>query len=174
MKRLIFSFVLFGIISLVFTNNSFAQDQTFSDANVEYTFDLPEPTWKMVIKPSPSNPNVEFAYGDRLDGHLEIRKISVKETDALSDLIRNDQEQKLQFLPGFVAGKEEVFSGNLKGKVFNYEYVRSGKPMSGRFYYLKSDATTLYIVRFTGLRDKLRLIRNQVDSIARTFKLKSA
>ena len=72
-----------------------------------------------------------------------------------------------------MAGKEEAFSGSLKGKVFNYEYVRSGKPMSGRFYYLKSDATTVYILRFTGLQEKLRFIRNQVDSIARTFKLKS-
>ena len=174
MKRSIFSLVLFGLLSLVFVTNSSAQTQTFSDANVEYTFDIPEATWKMIIKPSASSPNVEYAYGDRLDGHFEIRKISVKESDTLSEIILNDQEQKLQFLPGYVAGKEEVFSGSLKGKVFNYEYVRSGKPMSGRFYYLKSDATTVYVVRFTGLRDKLRFIRNQVDSIARTFKLKSA
>ena len=174
MKRSIFSFVLFGLLSLVFATNLSAQSQTFSDANVEYTFDLPEATWKMIIKPSASNPNVEYAYGDRLDGHLEIRIVSVKESDALAEIILNDQEQKLQFLPGYVAGKEEVFSGSLKGRVFNYEYVRSGKPMSGRFYYLKSDATTVYIVRFTGLQDKLRFIRNQVDSIARTFKLKSA
>ena len=174
MKRSTFSFVTFGLLSLVFAINSFAQSQTFNDPNVEYTFDIPETIWKMIIKPSASNPNVEYAYGDRLDGHLEIRKVSVKESDTLAEIILNDQEQKLQFLPGYVAGKEEAFSGTLKGKVFNYEYVRSGKPMSGRFYYLKSDATTVYILRFTGLQEKLRFIRNQVDSIARTFKLKSA
>jgi hypothetical protein len=46
--------------------------------------------------------------------------------------------------------------------------------MSGRFYFLKADDTTVYILRFTGLRDGLRTIRNQVDSIARTFKVKAA
>jgi hypothetical protein len=80
----------------------------------------------------------------------------------------------LQFKPGFVAGKEENFSGALKGKVSNYEFTQSGKNMSGRFYYLKADDTTVYVLRFTGLRDQLRTIRNQTDSIARTFKVKAA
>lgn len=174
MKRNIFSFVFSLALSLSLTSFSFAQSETFSDANVEYTFDVPEATWKMVAKPSPSNPNVEYAYGDRLDGHLEIRKMAVKADDLLSDVILRDQEQRLQFLPGYVAGKEEIFSGLLKGKIFNYEFVRFGKPMSGRLYYLKSDTTTVYVLRFTGLRDKLRSLRNQVDSISRTFKIKSA
>ena len=97
MKRSTFSFVTFGLLSLVFAINSFAQSQTFNDPNVEYTFDIPETIWKMIIKPSASNPNVEYAYGDRLDGHLEIRKVSVKESDTLAEIILNDQEQKLQF-----------------------------------------------------------------------------
>lgn len=170
MKRFIFSLVL----SLAFAVFSFGQSQTFSDANVEYTFELPETIWKMVVKPSASSPNVEYAYGDRLDGHLEIRKLSIKEGEVVSDLVQRDQEQKLQFLPGYVAGKEEPFAGAFRGRVFNYEYVKAGKPMSGRFYYLKSDDNTVYVLRFTGYKDKLRLIRNQTDSIARTFKLKAA
>lgn len=170
MKRFIFSLVL----SLAFAVFSFGQSQTFSDANVEYIFELPETTWKMVVKPSASSPNVEYAYGDRLDGHLEIRKLSIKEAEVVSDLVLRDQEQKLQFLPGYVAGKEEPFAGAFRGRVFNYEYVKAGKPMSGRFYYLKADDNTVYVLRFTGYKDKLRLIRNQTDSIARTFKLKAA
>ncbi len=169
MKRFIFSLSL----SLIFATLAFAQSQTFSDVNVEYTFELPEGLWKMVVKPSAGSPNVEYAYGDRLDGHLEIRKLAIRENEVVSDLIQRDQEQKLQFLVGYVAGKEENFAGAFKGRVFNYEFVKFGKPMSGRFYYLKSDDSTVYVVRFTGLRDKLRLIRNQTDSIARTFKLKA-
>ncbi len=106
-------------------------------------------------------------------GHLEVRKTAIKAGAALSDMI-GDEEEKLQFLPGFVAGKEENFSGNLKGRVFNYEYVQAGKNMSGRFYYLKSAETTVYVLRFSGMRDKLRGIRNQIDSIARTFKVKAS
>ncbi len=170
MKRFIFSIAL----SLIFATFAFAQSQTFSDVNVEYTFEVPEGIWKVVVKPSAGNPNVEYVYGDRLDGHLEIRKLVIRENELVSDLIQRDQEQKLQFLPGFVAGKEEPFAGALRGRVFNYEFVKFGKPMSGRFYYLKADDSTVFVVRFTGLKDKLRVIRNQTDSIARTFKLKAS
>jgi len=174
MKRFIFSFVFSVVLSLSFASVASAQSQSVRDANLGYTFDLPEPGWKMTLKPTETNPNVEFVHGDRMNGHFEIRKMSVKRGDMLSDVIRRDQEAKLQFLPGFVAGKEENFLGALRGKAFNYEFVRSGKNMSGRFYYLKADETTVYVLRFTGLRDQLRSIRNQVDSIARTFKVKAA
>ncbi len=174
MKRYIFPLLYSVILSLTLTFAAFAQGSTFNDKNVEYTFDLPEPVWKMTVKPSAANPAVEYVYGDRLDGHLEIRKLSVKADEMLSDIILREQEQKLQFKPGFVAGKEENFAGALKGRVSNYEFVQSGKNMSGRFYYLKTDNTTVYVLRFTGLRDDLRTIRNQVDSIARTFKVKAS
>lgn len=173
MKLTKFSVLFSVIIGLLLTVSAFAQSETFNDANVEYTFDLPEAGWKMTFKPSPTIPNVEYVYGDRANGHLEIRKLSIKSGELLSDTIR-DEEQKLQFLPGYVAGKEEDFKGSLGGKVFNYEFVRSGKNMSGRFYFLKADNTTVYILRFDGLRDKLRSIRNQTDSIARTFELKKS
>lgn len=172
MRRSIFSFALSACMIAVCAVFAAAQGSKFSDANVEYTFDLPEAAWKMVVKPSATSPNVEYVHDDRLDGHLEIRKITVRKDELFSETIQRDKEQKLQFLPGYVAGKEESFAGALQGKIFNYEYVRSGKNMSGRFYYLKANDTTVYILRFTGLRDKLRSIRNQTDSIARTFEVK--
>jgi hypothetical protein len=46
--------------------------------------------------------------------------------------------------------------------------------MSGRFYFLKADASNVYLLRFTGMRDQLRTIRNQTDLIARTFEIKKA
>lgn len=174
MKRYIFSSVFSVVLGLTLAFTAFAQGSTFSDKNVEYTFDLPEALWKMTVKPSSATPNVEYVYGDRMDGHLEIRKMTIKADETLSDIILRDQEQKLQFKPGFVAGKEENFAGAFRGKVSNYEFVQSGKNMSGRFYYLKADDTTVYVLRFTGLRDQLRVIRNQVDSIARTFKVKAS
>lgn len=173
MKSRKLSFLFLVVVSLLLAVSAFAQTDTFSDANVEYTFNLPETTWKMTAKPSATSPNVEYVYGDKQDGYLEIRKTAVKTGAALSDLI-GGEEQKLQFLPGYVAGKQEDFKGSFGGKVFNYEFVRSGRNMSGRFYFLKTDDKTVYVLRFTGQRDKLRSIRNQTDSIARTFDIKKA
>lgn len=161
------------IVGLFLAISSFAQTQTFSDTNVEYTFDLPEAAWKMTAKPSATSPNVEYVYGDRQNGYLEIRKTAIKSGAMISDLI-GGEEEKLQFLPGYVAGKQEDFKGSFGGKVFNYEFVRSGRSFSGRFYFLKTDDKTVYVLRFIGQREKLRSIRNQTDSIARTFDLKKS
>ena len=157
---------------LVMAASVLAQSGTFSDPNVDYTFDLPEAAWKMTVKPSTTTPNVEYVFNDRRDGHFEVRKLPILKNDTLADVIR-DEEAKLQFLPGFVAGQEENFAGNYRGTVFNYEFVRAGRAMSGRFYFLKAADNVLYVLRFTGERDKLKSIRNQTDSIARTCKVKA-
>lgn len=173
MKRFIYSFVFAVSLSLLLALSAAAQSSTFSDKNVEYTFDLPEPIWKMNLKPTEKDPNPEYIYGDRQNGYLRIQKVTVKPTDLLADLVK-ETDVKLQFKPGYVAGKDENFAGKLSGKVSNYEYVQSGKNMSGRVYFLKADDTTVYVLHFTGLRDQLRPIRNQIDSIARTFKVDKA
>ena len=160
--------VFFG---LFFAAAAFSQTPTFSDANVEYTFEIPDAEWKQTVKPSTTSPNVEYVFKDRSNGHLEVRKLTVKEGETLADTMR-DEEQRLQFLPGYVAGKEEVFKGALDGKAFNYEFIRASRNMSGRFYFLKAADKTVYILRFTGQRDNLRSLRNQTDSIARTFTIK--
>ena len=110
---------------------------------------------------------------DRNDGHLEVRRVNVPKDAILADIIR-DEEQKLQFLPGYVAGRDENFAGRLRGSIFNFEFIRGGRPMSGRFYFLRANDTTVYILRFTGFRDKLRSIRNQTDLISRTFDIRKA
>jgi hypothetical protein len=171
MKLNKFSFLFSVVTGLFLAFSVFAQTDTFSDANVEYTFDLPNATWKMTAKPSTTSPNVEYTYGDRSAGYLEVRKLSVKADDLMSDVIAGEEE-KLKFLQGYVAGKEENFAGNLKGRAFNFEYIRSGRNMSGRFYFLKASPTTVYVLRFTAQKEKLMTIRNQTDSIARTFEIK--
>lgn len=167
MKLSRFSFVLMIVAGLFLTVSVSAQNKTFSDSNVEYTFDIPVANWILTNK----SPNVEYVYGDKKDGHFEVRKLSVKSGDMMDSIIR-DEEQKLQFLPGYVAGKEENFQGAYSGKVFNFEYVRTSRNMSGRYYFLKVNNTTVYVLRFAGNRDKLRSIRNETDLIARTFKFK--
>ncbi len=159
------------IIAYLFVSVASAQSTTFSNENVDYTFELPNPTWKMVSEPSKIKPNVEYVFGDRNSGYLEVRKLSVKADSTMADII-GDEETKLRFVQGYVAGKEEQFAGNFRGTVFNYEYIRSGRTMSGRMYFLRADSTTIYTIRFTGYKEKLLSIRNQTDSIARTFQVK--
>jgi len=164
--------ILFAILLAAASVTVFSQAATFSDPNVEYTFMLPEAAWKMISKPSATSPNVEYVYNDRRVALMSVRKLAVPKDEPLSNVIR-DEEAKVQFFPGFVAGKEENFSGNFRGSVFNFEYVSSGRNNSGRYYFLRADDSTVYVVRFTGDRDRMKSIRNQTDSIARTFNVRS-
>jgi hypothetical protein len=152
-------------------STTFAQ-QLFTHEKLEYTFELPSPIWKTIIEPDATHDHPELVFGDRLDGYLTIRKEVVDVDMSPEELARRDQDLRLRYLPGFVEGKTETFNGRLDGVTMSYEFVRSGKTMLGRTYYLKADNRTIYALRFTGLRDKLSRIRNQTDLIARTFKLK--
>lgn len=163
-------FVFVGIIALLSIGGAYGQSASFSDPAVDYTFEIPDTRWKMTVKPS-AKEDLEFVFVDRNDGHLEIRKFNSPRTSSIDDLLR-DEETKLRFNPGFVAGKDERFGGKLTGSILNFEFVRSGKPMAGRFYFLRS-GDSVYVIRFTGFRDKLKSIRNQTDIIARTFSVKS-
>ena len=62
--------VLLVAVSLVIPVALFAQDSTFSDPNVEYSFVVPEAGWKQIVKPSATTPNVEYVYNDRREGHF--------------------------------------------------------------------------------------------------------
>jgi hypothetical protein len=82
-------------------------------------------------------------------------------------------------VPGL--SKETDFRGHLRGMVFTYEYTSAGKPMAGRVYYLKIPCyhnsgggvtCPVWVLRFTGERDKLQRMQDQIDAIARSFRLK--
>jgi len=148
-----------------------AQEAHISDQG-EYSIELPSNLWRSIAESDTVRERAEFVYGDRMDGYLQIRKEIVDAGTTPSDLAQRDQEQKLRYIPGFVEGKQEPFSGRLNGVTASYEFTKAGKPMMGRIYYLQADNRTIYALRFTGLRDKLARIRNQTDSIARSFKLK--
>jgi len=164
--------IIFSVALAFFSvASAYGQGGVFSDPSVDYSFDVPDERWKMTVKPSAAKPNVEYVFIDRNDGHLEVRKVNVAKDALIADIVRGEEE-KLQFLPGYVAGPDENFTGRYRGSIFNFEFVRAGRPMSGRFYFLRPNETTVYVLRFTGYRDKLKSIRNQTDSIGRTFEIK--
>ena len=169
MKHLIAFFVL---ILIAGGCSVAAAQQAYTSDQVDYTLELPSSVWRAISEPDAVHEHAEFVNGDRLDGYLQIRKEVVDADTTASNLARRDLDQKLRFLPGFVEGKEDPFKGRLNGVTVSYEFIKSGKPMMGRIYYLQADNRTVYALRFTGLRDKLARIRNQTDMIARSFQLK--
>lgn len=171
MRRLTTFLALASIFTLASAMAATAQ-QTFTSNNADYTLELPSEKWRVTQEPDSLHEHAEFIYGDRNDGYLRIRKEVVEAGTTASDISQRDQDQKLHFMTGYVEGKEEKFAGRLNGVTFAYEYTAGGKPMAGRIYYLQADNRTIYALRFTGLRDRLSLIRNQTDSIARSFRLK--
>jgi hypothetical protein len=146
--------------------------QTFTSDSAGYTLELPSERWRVIQEPDSLHEHAEFIYGDRNDGYLRIRKEVVEAGKTASDISQRDQDQKLKFQTGYVEGKEDKFAGRFNGVTFGWEYTSGGKAMAGRIYYLQADNRTVYALRFTGLRDKLLQIRNQTDSIARSFHLK--
>jgi hypothetical protein len=164
---------MFAVLGLAAMGTSVAaQSHSYTSSKVNYVVDFPSPLWRLVDEPDEMHQHAEFVYGDRNDGYLRIRKETLDEGLTVREFARRDQEQKVRFLPGYVDGKEDPFTGRLTGVTVSYEFTQAGKPMVGRTYYLQADDRTVYVLRFTGSRDKLARIRNQTDQIGRTFKLK--
>ena len=149
-----------------------AQEQPYTSETDEYALELPSEVWKVVPRPDSEQRRTEFVNGVRSDGYLRVRREVVEGDTKLQEFARAEADTKLRYQPGFVAGKDERFTGRLSGVVLNYEYTHAGKPMAGRVYYLQADGRTVYVLHFTGLRDKLQRIQNQTDAIARSFRLK--
>lgn len=168
--RILKAILFTAVLALIYTAGQ--AQEPFTKDRLEYALEFPSATWRTITEPDAAHEHIEFVYGDRLDGYLQIRKEVIDSGASVSDQARRDLDQKLRFLPGFVEGKEEKFSGRLNGVTVSYEYIKTGKPMLGRIYYLQADNRTVYALRFTGLRDKLARIRNQTDFIARNFRLK--
>jgi hypothetical protein len=148
------------------------QEHTYSSPKTNYVVDFPSSTWRLIDEPDEIHQHAEFVYGDRNDGYLRIRKETLEEGLDIKEFARRDQDQKERFRPGYVDGKDDPFTGRLPGRTVSYEFTQAGKPMAGRSYYLQGDSRTVYVLRFTGMRDKLLKIRNQTDLIARSFRLK--
>lgn len=166
------SIAVFVLVLVGLMGSTVLAQQLYTSDKVDYSFDLPSSTWRVIAEPDAAHEHTEFVYGDRLEGYLQIRKEVVDAATTPSDVARRDLDQKLRFLPGFVEGKQDPFNGRLDGVTVSYEFIKNAKPMVGRVYYLQADNRTIYALRFSGLRDKLSRIRNQTDLIARSFKVK--
>ena len=165
-------FVIAAFASSASNRGANIQEHTYTSPKQGYSIDFPSATWRLTDEPDELHQHTEFVYGDRIDGYLRIRKETMEEGGTIADFAHHDLDQKTRFLPGFVIGKEEPFTGRFPGMTTSYEFTERGKPMAGRTYHLQADPRTVYVLRFTGLRDKLLRIRNQTDQIARSLRVK--
>src|SRR4029450_11319433 len=111
MRRILaFILVLIGLIAPV----ALAQ-QLYTHDKVDYSFELPSPTWKSILEPDAAHEHPEFVDGDRVARYLAVRKEVVEAGTTASQVAQRDFDQKFRFLPGFVEGKEDSFNGRLDG-----------------------------------------------------------
>jgi hypothetical protein len=151
------------------------QSRTFTTDGLEYALDLPSPSWRVVSR-TDVHEHLEFINNnDYSHGYLRLRKIFVNAGVTPQDLFRHEETWELRRLPGYVVCSNGIgaeFEGHLKGTMFSYEYVNQGRSMDGRIYYLQVDNRTFYALHFTVGSDKLQTVRNQLDSIVKSFRLK--
>lgn len=164
--------ILFLVLSLSLT--AAAQSRTFTTDGVEYALDLPS-SWRAVSRVD-VHEHLEFIHdNDYGNGYLRLRKKFVDAGATPQDLFRHEETWHLRRLPGYVVcsdGKGAAFEGHLKGTMFSYEYVNQGRNMDGRIYYFRVDNRTFYALHFTVRSDKLQTLLDEMDSIARSFRLK--
>jgi hypothetical protein len=165
--------ILLALLLIIpLSTNADAQTQTFTREGVEYVLDLPSPAWRAVSLVD-VHEHLEFVNGDDYsNGYLRLRKKVVTAETASEDLFREAEKWELQKLPGYVVcsgGKGTEFNGQLKGTMFSYEFINHGRNMDGRIYFLRLDNRTFYV---TVASEKLPGLRDQMDSIARSFRLK--
>ena len=150
------------------------QSRPFTRANIEYELQFPSSAWRAISRVD-VHEHLEFVKGtDPLDGYLRIRKILLAQPATAAEVFSQD-EWELKHLRGYVVCSDcngLSFAGNLSGAAYAYEYVAEGRTMYGRIYYLQIDKRTFYSLHFTVARDKLAGVRDEMDVIARSFRLK--
>lgn len=171
MRRIVIALVF--IVSVNITGT--AQTQTFTREGIDYVLDLPSISWRPVSRLD-VHEHMEFVNGDDYsDGYLRLRKRLVAAGTTADELFRHDEKWELQRLPGFVVcrnGNGSDLKGHLRARAFSYEFVSGGANMEGRIYYIQVDNRTYYILHFTVASKKFQGLAAQMDSIARSFRMK--
>lgn len=144
--------------------------EVFEDPEGKYSLTLPTGWSGIVGRDGLGRPDVKVVYRVNEHGTLKIRRVAIEEgTEALA-FARNDEQSTLRFQPGYAKGAIETFLGGVNGALVTYDYTSSGRAMMGRAYYVKANPTTIFVLRFTGVKNILGPLRNQTDAMARSLK----
>lgn len=139
----------------------------------DYRFDLPSGWEQSQYTDGATIERIEYIYRDRNDALLKVKRMRVNPSDRTDDIANRDIDVSVKIFPGYVRGKSEAFGGGANAGVFiQFDFTKAGKPMLGRYYYLRSDESTLWVLQFTGNRSVLGPLRNETDQMARSFQQK--
>lgn len=144
--------------------------ELFEDPEGKYSLTLAAGWSAVISRDGLGRPDVKIVYRINENGTLKIRRFTIESNTDPLDYARQDEERTLRFMPGYAKGSIESFKGGVDGALVSFDYTVSGRPMLGRNYYLRVDPTTIYVLRFTGVRNILGPARNQTDAMARSFK----
>lgn len=160
------------LLVLVMFATVYAQSRTFTRDDVEFALELPSASWQPVSRLDVHH-HVDFVYGDdETRGYLHVRKKLASPGATAAEIFGEHERLELQKLSGYVAcGADEKFAATMNTSVFTYEYISHGKTMAGRIYYLKFADRLFYVLHFTGERSALAKLRDEMDSIVRSFRL---
>lgn len=138
----------------------------------EYVLELPSAQWRAVAVSGADYPR-DFRFNDDQGFvRLRIRREIVNEAVSTSDVAERQRRLDRSSRRGYVVGTVESFKGGLSGTKYSYEYVTAGKPMARVIYYLRANKRTIHRIEFTGSPKMLLDLSDQIDSIARSFRLK--
>jgi hypothetical protein len=160
---------------VLFAPPAFGQE-VFEDPDGQYIVSLPAGWIAVVSQDSLGRRDVNIVFKVRENGALKVRRVdNVEPAMAITDFAKKDEEQTVRFQPGYdkISLENFLMGGGRTGTLLSYDYKNaSGQPFTGRNYYLRMDEKTIYVLRFTGRKTILGALRNQTDSIARSFKIK--
>lgn len=167
------TFITSSLVATILPSATRDQAYTFTNRSVDYVIEFPSSKWRVLPSSGivSARTRTAFMYADGGRVRLLVRKKLVDASTTPSDMVRRRQTWD-RHLAGYVLIKEESFTGRLSGSKFAYEYTRGGKPMTAVIYYLEADNRTIFSLLFRGPRDGMENLRNQADSIARSFRLK--
>lgn len=159
------------LLLLVASYASGQNEKEFKDPEGKYELSLPN-NWQAVSYQDAAGKNrFDIIYRDRAYGLLKITQEKIAENSEVKSMINQEIDQNLRFRPGYVYNNIERFIGQYaRGEMFEFDFIQAGQKKKARYYYLKTDNATVWVLRFNGNRDVLSTLRNETDAIARSFK----
>jgi len=142
--------------------------QDFSDPSGQYKISLIGDWRPVSYNDAVGRPKTEFVYRDRSEGLLKISRETLP--GALSDFVRQEEENLKIYRSGFEGSVKEPFGGGaIPGIRLSFNTTEGNRKMANTHYYLQ-DKNAVWVLRFSGKRGSLDAIRNLTDQVARSFR----
>lgn len=157
-------------ILLVVIPSALAQNaHEFTDPSGQYKMTLIG-EWRAVsYDDAVGRHRTEFVYRDRSEGLLKITRETLP--GALTDAVRQDEENLKIYRSGFERSSSEQFGGGaMTGIRLSFFSTEGNRKMANTYYYLQ-DKNAMWVLRFTGKRGSLDTVRNITDQVARSFRI---